>query len=85
MQSGSVIEGLTVAIDGKIFCTLTTSSKIAVFDPVTSAFLEFDVGVGNSQPNGIDADSRGNIWFADTVKNALIKLDKDMVGKLWVK
>jgi len=109
MPSNGAIESLTVGIDGKIFCTLLTSSKIAVFNPVTSAFLELDVGftvqqnkqaskpvssalgeldeaVGKkSKPNGIGADSRGDIWFADTDKDTLIKLNASMVAKLWAK
>ena len=85
MPSNGAIESLTVGIGGKIFCTLLTSSKIAVFDPVTSTFLEFDVGVGKSKPNGIATDSKGDIWFADKDRNALIKLDARMVVKLWVK
>ena len=85
MPSNGAIEGLTVGTDGKIFCTLLTSSRIAVFNPATSAFLEFDVGAGKSKPKGIDADSKGDIWFADMEKDALIKLDANMVAKLWVK
>ncbi len=85
MPSNGAIESLTAGIDGKIYCTLLTSSRIAVFDPATNAFLEFDVGVGKSKPNGIDADSRGDIWFTDTDKDTLIKLDARMVVKLWVK
>ena len=85
MQGSSVIEGLTVGIDGKIFSTLLTSGRIAVFDPATSAFMEFDVGVGKSKPNGIGTDSRGDIWFVDMGKNVLIKLDARMVVKTWMK
>jgi streptogramin lyase len=44
MPSNGAIESLTVGSDGKIFCTLLTSGRIAVFDPATSAFLELDVG-----------------------------------------
>ena len=110
MPSNGAIEGLTAGIDGKIFCTLLTSNKIAVFNPVTSAFLELDV-IGftmqqnkqdrkpvtsalsgsdesaskKSKPNGIAADSRGDIWFTDTDKDTLIKLDKSVVAKLWAK
>lgn len=110
MPSNGAIESLTAGIDGKIFCTLLTSSKIAVFNPATSAFLELDVGftvqqnrpdskpVTNSRfesddesasktskPNGIAADSRGDIWFADTDKDTLVKLDASIAAKLWVK
>ena len=85
MPSNGAIEGLTAGMDGKIYCTLLTSSKIAVFNPATSAFLEFDVGVGKSKPNGITPDSKGNIWFTDKDKNALVKLDTGLVEKLWVK
>lgn len=110
MPSNGAIESLTAGIDGKIFCTLLTSNKIAVFNPATSAFLELDV-VGftmqqnkpdskpatnrlleldentnkKSKPNGIAADSRGDIWFADKEKDTLTKLDAGMVAKLWVK
>jgi streptogramin lyase len=85
MPGNGAIESLTVGLGGKIFCTLLTSGKIAVFDPTTRTFLEVDVGVGKSKPNGIDSDSKGDIWFADTDKNALIKLDTRMALKLWVK
>jgi virginiamycin B lyase len=85
MPSNGAIESLTAGINGKIFCTLLTSSKIAVFDPVTSAFLEFDVSAGKSKPNGIDADSSGDIWFADMDKDTLTKMDAGMVTKLWIK
>ena len=85
MPSNGAIEGLTTGLDGKIFCTLLTSSKIAVFDPVTSTFLELDVGVGKSKPNGIGTDSKGDVWFVDMDKNALIKLNTGMAKKLWVK
>ena len=85
MPSNGAIEGLTAGIDGKIFCTLLTSSRIAVFNPATGAFLELDTGVGKSKPNGIAADSKGDIWFADTNKDTLTRLDANMVKKLWVK
>lgn len=85
MQGGSVVEGLTAGIEGKIFCTLLTSGKIAIFDPATRSFMEFDVGVGKSKPNGVAADSKGDIWFVDMDKNALIKLDARMVLKTWLK
>ena len=85
LPNGSVIESMTVANNGKIFCTLKTSSKIAVFDPVTSAFMEFDVGAGKSKPIGIDTDSKGDIWFADKEKNALVRLDVNIVKKMWIK
>jgi streptogramin lyase len=76
---------LTVAKDGKIICTLKTSSKIVLFDPESHAFLEVNAAMGKSEPHGIDVDSKGNIWFADTPRNALFKMDGAMVEKLWVK
>lgn len=85
MPGGSVIETLAMARDGKLFYSLRTSSKIGVFDTASRKFLELDVSVGKSQPNGIAVDSRGNIWFADTEKNALYEMDAAMVQKLWVK
>lgn len=85
LPNGGAIESLAAGIGGKIYCTLLTSSKIAVFNPATGAFLELDAGVGKSKPNGIAADSRGDIWFADMDKDTLVKLDASMVAKLWVK
>ena len=85
MPGGSVIETLAVAKDGKLFYSLRTSSKIGVFDPATRKFLELDVSVGKSKPNGIAVDSRGNIWFADTEKSSLFRMDAVMVQKLWLK
>lgn len=85
LPNNGAIESLAVGMNGKIYCTLLTSSKIAVFDTATHAFLELDVGVGKSKPNGISADSKGDIWFTDTDKNTLIKLDARMAAQLWVK
>ncbi|MBI5626615.1 MAG: hypothetical protein HY935_05365 [Nitrosomonadales bacterium] len=110
MPRNGAIGSLTAGVDGKIFCTLLTSSKIAVFDPATSAFLELDGGawaagvspnvkktatgaspdpdeedVGKSKPDGIAADSKGDIWFVDINKDTLIKLDARMAAKLWLK
>jgi virginiamycin B lyase len=84
MPGGGVIESLIAAADGKLYFSLRTSSKIGVFDPATRKFLELDVSVGKSQPNGIAVDSRGNIWFADTEKNVLVRMDAAMVRKLWL-
>ena len=53
--------------------------------PVTGSFLEMDAEVGKSRPGGIGIDSKGNIWFADTEKNALSRLDAAIVAKLWQK
>lgn len=114
MPSNGAIESLVAGKGGKIFCTLLTSNKIAVFDSATRAFLELDVGgawavnvspdvkktgtsalinsmdpdkdeSGKSKPNGISTDSKGDIWFVDMNKDALIKLDARMAAKLWIK
>ena len=85
LLNSSVIESMTVAANGKIFSTLKTSSKIAVFDPKTSTFMEFDTGAGKSKPRGIDTDSKGDVWFADMEKNGLVRLDASIVTKLWIK
>ncbi|MFQ5581077.1 MAG: hypothetical protein ACE5F3_00435 [Mariprofundaceae bacterium] len=85
MPNRGVSESLAVAKDGKIICTLKTSSNIALFDPEKRAFLEVNGAMGKSKPNGIDVDSKGNIWFADTPRNALFKMDIAMVRKLWEK
>ena len=85
LPNSSVIEDMVAAPGGKIFCTLKTSNKIAVFDIRTKAFMEFDVGIGKGKPKGIDADSKGDVWFADMERNALVRLNVDVVKKLWVK
>ena len=82
LPNNSVIESMTVASSGKIFSTLKTSGKISAFDPKTSKFMEFEVGVGKSKPIGIDTDSKGDIWFADKEKNALVRLDVNIVKKM---
>jgi virginiamycin B lyase len=112
VPSNGAIESLAAGTDGKIYCTLLTSSKIAVFNSTTSTFLELDVGSawatkaspsvkktgtsaliqsiepdegGKSKPNGIAADSKGDIWFVDKEKDTLMKLDAGMAAKLWIK
>ncbi|MBI3149406.1 MAG: hypothetical protein HYZ17_12925 [Betaproteobacteria bacterium] len=85
LPRGGVIESLAAAGDGKIYFTLRTSSKIGVFDPATRAFLEIDAAPGKGRPGGIGIDAKGNIWFADTEKNTLSRLDAGMVAKLWQK
>ena len=85
MPNGGAIQSLAAGRDGKIYCTLLTSSRIAVFNPATSAFLELDAGIGKSKPNGIAADSKGNIWLVDKDKDTLIKLDAGIAAKLWAK
>lgn len=85
LPNNSVIESMAVANSGIIYSTLKTSGKISAFDPKTSSFLEFEVGVGKSKPIGISTDSKGDIWFADKEKNALIRLDAGIVQKLWIK
>ncbi|MBI1887598.1 MAG: hypothetical protein HYS19_04400 [Nitrosomonadales bacterium] len=85
LPNNSVIESMTVASSGIIFGTLKTSGKISMFDPKTSKFMEFEVGIGKSKPIGIDTDSKGNIWFADKEKNALVRLDASIMKKLRLK
>jgi streptogramin lyase len=85
MPNRGASESLTVAKDGKIVCTMKTSSKIVLFDPKKNTFLEVYAAMGKSSPQGFDVDSKGNIWFADTPRNALFKMDGTMVEKLWVK
>ncbi|MDH4284055.1 MAG: hypothetical protein OEV35_01925, partial [Gallionellaceae bacterium] len=85
MPGGSVVEALTAAPDGKLYFSLKTSTKIGVFDPKAGKFLDIDVAVGKSLPNGIGVDSKGNIWFADTEKSSLFRMDAVMVQKLWLK
>jgi streptogramin lyase len=85
MPNRGVSEDLTVAKDGKIICTLKTSSKIAIFNPVNGEFVEVPVTLGKSKPNGIGIDSEANIWVADTSKNTLFRLDGAMIQKLWSK
>ena len=80
-----VIESLSLGPKGKIFFTLRTSSKIGGFDTAKKEFLEIRVGMGKSRPNGIGVDAMGNIWFADTGKNTLYRLDGEAVSKLWLK
>jgi len=85
MHDGSVVEAMAASPDGKLYFSLKTSSKIGVFDPKAGKFLEIDVAVGKSRPNGIGVDSKGNIWFADTEKSALFRMDAAMVQNLWLK
>ena len=85
LPNRGAVQSLTIGVDGKIYCTLLTSGKIAIFNPATSEFLELDVGVGKSKPNGIAADSRGDIWFVDKDKDTLINLDTKIATKLWAK
>jgi len=79
-----VIESLSVGRNRNIFFTFRTSNKIGGFDTAKKEFLEIRVGMGKSRPNGIGVDRSGNIWFADTAKNALFKLDGEAVSKLWL-
>ena len=71
LPNNSVIESMTVAANGKIFCTLKTSSKIAVFDPKTSTFIELDVGTSKSKPKGIDTLEPAQ--EKEVVRNMLIR------------
>ena len=80
-----VIEGLATGLDGDIFFTFRTSNKIGGYNTIRKEFLEIRVEMGKSRPNGIGVDSGGNIWFADTAKNALYQLDGDTVARLWLR
>lgn len=85
LPRGGVLENLAIAPDGKIYFTLRTSSKIGVFNPAAADFLELDAEVGKSRPAGIAVDARGDIWFADTERNTLSRLNAATVAKLWMK
>jgi len=85
MPNGGAIEDLAAGNDGNIYCTLLTSSRIAIFNPKTGKFLELDTGAGKSKLNGIAADSKGDIWFVDMEKNTLVRLDTRIASKLWMK
>ena len=80
-----VIEGLAIDKAGNIIFSLGHAGRIGTMDIVSKEFLELKVVYGDSEPNDIEVDPEGNIWFADISQNALIKVDGKQLVDLWMK
>jgi virginiamycin B lyase len=82
IPGGGVIGGLTVDVAGNILFSLENPGKIGLFDPVNEKFRIVKAVLGDSKPYDIENDEQGNIWFADMKRNALCKLDGQVMSLL---
>ncbi len=82
IPGGGVIGGLTVDRTGKILFALENPGKIGLFDPVNKEFKVVKAVLEESKPYDIETDDEGNIWFADMKRNALCRLDGQVMSLL---
>jgi virginiamycin B lyase len=63
--------GLVLAGKYQIWMTLTQQNKLARFDTNTNRFTYYQVPTEGSSPFGVVMDTRGTLWFTETVGNKL--------------
>ncbi len=83
IPGGGAIAGITVHKTGRVLFALENLGKIGIFDPSTGKFKIIKAVLEESKPYDIETDDEGNIWFADMLKNALCKLDGQVLSLLY--
>jgi virginiamycin B lyase len=63
-----------IYIDGKVWFTEYQGDRIGCFDTTTKQLKEWPL-ISGSRPWGISVDSYGNIWFSESGRNRIAKLN----------
>jgi len=82
IPGGGVIGGISVDDSGRILFALENPGKIGLFDPANKKFKIVKPVLEASKPYDIETDDEGNIWFADMKRNALCRLDGQVMSLL---